>query len=308
MATTKLSRHLSVLNDRAFADFPAAAVSSARPTDIMSTDRNANLETRIVLDAQASRLVFFAQELFATGDKKSVARFAGEESLSIGAKTTVLADDGQLFTTLSTPIKFDTTQAAILVNSLLVKLPDNTVFRLAAYINPAAYAHRADFEALSARVFGSLKVGPRQVNRTAHTETPAVLGSAKKLSIDLPTDFALSTDQKYDFQVFNFHHYRPLGTPGREILTVYVGRHPSYFFREFGFERDDARLLKGNFLGKPVNWLHFANPTKALYVQEQQLDGSVLGPGLTLHVGMVGSTEVAIGELVKVASNISVAR
>ncbi|MDQ2770107.1 MAG: hypothetical protein M3Y54_06365 [Bacteroidota bacterium] len=301
-----LPNRLSLLNDRALASFPAAAVNSARATDIMSADRNANLETRIVLDEQPRRLVFFAQELFATGDKKTVVQFAEAEAAKIGAKTTVLADDGHLLTVLTTPLQPDSTQAAILVGSLLVKLPDNTVFRLAAYVNPAAYVRRSEYVALAARIFKSLQAGPRQLNRAAHAETLPVLGSPKKLRLQLPADYVVSVDQKYDFQVFIFHHYRPLDTPMHENLTVYVGRHPSYFFRSYGFERDEARLLKGEFLGQKVNWLHFANPAQAIYVQEQQLDGSALAPGLTLHVGMVGGSEAIIEELNRIAGGISV--
>ncbi|MBO2007630.1 hypothetical protein [Hymenobacter negativus] len=304
IATSPLDNKQSILNGRAFATFPSTALNSARPTDIMSADHNANLETRIMLDIQKMRLVFFAQELYALGDKKSVTQFVTEENQKSGAKITVLTDNGSLFSILSTPAAFDSTREAILVNSLLVRTNDNTVFRIAAYINPAAYDKREEFVKLTARVFETLTAGTRQNSRTAHTETLALANTKKKLKIVLPANYSVTSDQKYDFQVFLFHHYRNLGDEQRENLTIYAGSHPSYFFRNFKFERDEALIRKGNFLGKPVNWLHFANSGKNLYIKEQQVPSDNIAAGLILHVGMLGGSEDILDELTKIAAAI----
>ncbi|GAB3588758.1 hypothetical protein [Hymenobacter daeguensis] len=304
IAGSKLDNRQSILNGRAFANFPTAAENSARPTDIMSADHNINLETRILLDIQKMRLVFFAQELYALGDKKSITQFVAEDSKKSGAKTTVVADNGNLFSILSTPAAFDSTRDAILVNSLLVKTSDNTVFRIAAYINPAAYASRAEFIKLTARVFETITAGTRQNNRAAHTEILPVSNTKKKLKIFLPANYTVTTDQKYDFQVFVFHHYQPIGDEQRENLTIYAGSHPSYFFRNFHFERDEAQLVKGTFLGKPINWLHFTNFNNHLYIKEQQVPSDNIAAGLILHVGMLGSSESVLDELTKIAAAI----
>ena len=168
IANSKLDNKQSILNGRAFANFPTAAINSARPTDIMSADHNINLETRILLDIQKARLVFFAQEIYALGDKKSINQFIAEENKKSGAKTSVVADNGSLFSILSTPTAFDSTKEAILVNMLLVRTADNTIFKIAAYINPAAYGQRAEFIKLTARVFETLTAGSRQQPRGAY--------------------------------------------------------------------------------------------------------------------------------------------
>lgn len=302
IASSKLDNKQSILNGRAFATFPTAAINSARPTDIMSADHNINLETRILLDIQKMRLVFFAQELYALGDKKSVTQFAAEDSKKSGTKTTIIADNGNLFSVLSTPATFDSTQEAILVNSLLVRTTDNTVFRIAAYINPAAYDKREEFIKLTTHIFETLTAGTRQNSRAAHTETLAISTTKKQLKIVLPANYTVTTDQKYDFQVFLFHHYRNLGDEQRENLTIYAGNHPSYFFRNFHFERDEAQLQKGTFLGKPINWLHFANSEKHVYIKEQQVPSDNISAGLILHVGMLGSSENTLEELTKIAA------
>ena len=304
IAASKLDNKQSILNGRAFADFPAAAQNSARPTDIMSADRNNNLETRIVLDIKKMRLVFFAQELYALGDKKTLTQFTADDDKKTGAKTTVATDNKTLFSLLSTPTAFDSTQAAILVNSLLVRTADNTIFKIAAYINPEAYKKRVEFVKLTARVFRTLSAGTRLNNKDAHTETYKISGTTKSLKIPVPTNFSVTTDQKYDFQVFVFHHYQNIGIEQRENLTIYAGNHPSYFFRSFHFERDEAQLIKGNFLGKPVNWLHFMNPNNHLYIKEQQIPSDNIASGLILHVGMLADTENTLDELTKIASAI----
>lgn len=64
----KLDNKQSILNGRAFLLFPKDAKNEARSTDLMSAERNINQETRIVLNIENMKLVFFAQELYMFGD------------------------------------------------------------------------------------------------------------------------------------------------------------------------------------------------------------------------------------------------
>jgi hypothetical protein len=121
--TIKIDSKLSVLNDRAFFKFPTNATNIKRGVDIMSADPNANEETRIVLDIGDMRLVFFAQELFAFGDKELLTTISNQ-NVKDERTTKILADKDSLQSILSTPIKFDTTRNAILVNSLVVRTQD----------------------------------------------------------------------------------------------------------------------------------------------------------------------------------------
>lgn len=75
----KLDNKLSILNGKAFFNFPTAAKNEARETDIMSADHNINKETRIMLDIHDMRLVFFAQELYLIGDKILFAEVSKEK-------------------------------------------------------------------------------------------------------------------------------------------------------------------------------------------------------------------------------------
>ena len=67
-----LPNRVSILDGRAYLRFPAGAVSSARPVDIMSAKPDEQLETRVVMNFGEHRVVFFARELFRLADKQFV--------------------------------------------------------------------------------------------------------------------------------------------------------------------------------------------------------------------------------------------
>lgn len=304
-ADQPLPNRLSLLNDRAQLSFPAAAQASARPTDIMAADANANRETRVVLNEGANRLVFFAQDLYARGDKALITSVLTKKDAASKTTTTVLADDGRLLTVLSTPTTFDASQAAILVNTLTVKTPDNLVFQVGAYINPAAYPRRADYRKLTERVFRTLVAGRRAVPLAAHSETLPIFGTAKKFTFAVPANYGLTVDQKYDFQVFLLRPYAPFGSSAASHLLVYVGRHPSLLYKEYDLTREQLREVPGTFLGQPVKWLTHADAPKHTYLQEQLIAGDAIEPGLLLHVGLVADSPAALSELATVAASVA---
>ncbi|MGI4874078.1 MAG: hypothetical protein ACRYFX_23205 [Janthinobacterium lividum] len=302
LASQPLPKRLSLLNDRAFLSFPAAAQNMARPADIMAADPNANRETRVVLDVGDSRLVFFAQEAYALGDKALVTEVLARENAKTGAKTTTLTDDGHLLSLLTTPANFDAQKPAILLSMLTVKTVDNTVFQVAAYLNPAGYPRRNEFSQLAERVFRTLAAGPRTVPLAAHSETVTIFGTTRKISFALPANYSLTTDQKYDFQVIKVRAYAPFGSTSPGQLLVYVGHHPSLIYKQYDLTRDQLRQVPGTFLEQPVSWLTHADEARHIYLQEQLIAGEALQPGLLLHVGSVASTPTGLAELAKIAA------
>ena len=135
--TIKLDNKQSILNDKVFFQFPSKAVNSARQADIMSADPNTNKETRIMLDIDKMRLVFFAQELYVSSDNNLLSTVSKDDGVDF--KSRILTDKDSILSILTTPTKFDSTKNAILINSLLVKTQDNSVFKISAYINPDAF-------------------------------------------------------------------------------------------------------------------------------------------------------------------------
>lgn len=308
IATEKLPNKLSVLNGRAFFNFPQEAQNSARQVDIMSADCNTNLETRIVYDRRDMRLVFFAQELYAVGDKRLLTQVVTASNDKSKATTKILADNAKTFAILSTPTVFDEKADAILINSLLVKTVNSTIFQIQAYINPAANKKRGEFVALTERVFRSVEAGTRTNNRSAHSEVLDLFEGTKKLKIRLPADYSVTVDQKYDFQVVKFHQYRRFGARDFRTLLVYVGRHPSLMYRNFGFRKEQAKEVDGLFLGQPIRWMTFSDTAKGLYIKEQQVSGAQIEEGLILHVGMKSDQAAALDEMTRIIAGIELTK
>lgn len=295
IGSAALTNKQSILNDRAYFLFPTAAENKARGTDLMSADPNRNNETRIVLDVKDMRMVFFAQELYSVCSSNLLTHSLKDDRDDF--KSRILTDSDSLVSVLSTPLTFDTTQNAILMNTMLVKTADNSVFRISAYITPAAFREKDEFMKLSERVFSSLSKGSRKLNSKARTETWPVYEGAEKFSIAIPEGYIITKDAKYDFEVLKFRKISELGDTGFVSLIIYTGHHPSYFYTEQGFSSSQAEKIKGNFLDKKVDWLYFKDDKRKLYIKEQQVPYDKIGEGTILHVAMLADKVEAITEL-----------
>lgn len=295
IGSAALNNKQSILNDRAFFLFPAAAENKARGTDIMSADPNRNNETRIVLDVKDMRMVFFAQELYSICSGNLLTHALKDDRDDF--KSRVLTDSDSLVSVISTPLTFDSTQNAILVNTMLVKTADNSVFRISAYITPVAFKEKDEFLKLSERVFSSLSKGSRKLNSKARTETWPIYEGAKKFNIAVPDGYIITKDAKYDFEVLKFRKISEIGDTGFVSLIIYTGHHPSYFYTEQGFSSSQAEKIKGSFLDKKMEWLYFKDDTRKLYIKEQQLPYDKIGEGTILHVAMLADKPEAITEL-----------
>jgi hypothetical protein len=298
----KPDNKLSILNDKAFFQFPTDAKNVARQADIMSADPNANKETRIILDIDNQRLVFFARELYATSNDNLLETIS--KANSENAKTKTLTKQDSLLSILVTPSKFDSTQNAILINNLYVMTQDKTVFIIGAYINSAAFKYKDEFQKLSEKVFASLTKGNRKLNYKARIETLPIFDGKKKFSIALPNGYVITKDKKYDFEVLKFHKVRDMADTNWTSLTIYTGNHPPYFYSEYDFDGNDAVKKNSNFLNKNVEWLDFENAEKQFYLREQKIPSDQIEEGLIIHIAMLGNNQEAIYELTKIIENI----
>lgn len=302
--TMKLVNPLPVLNGKAVFSFPKNAKNLQREVDIMSADRNANEETRIMLDIKDMRLVFFVQELFALGEDRLFEKISADNQKD-GLVSRVLTDQNNLYSILSTPTSWDSTQNAILLNSLIVRTPDNTLFRVYALINPAAFKWKNQFQKLSEKVFQSLAPGTRQINLAARGEDHPVFGTDKWFHFQLPQNYVITSDQKYDFQVFNLRKYRPYSDTNWTNLTLYTGYHPHANYRDYGFRESDLEKQTGTFLGKPVNWFFFHIPDEHLFCREQIIPCNELQEDLLIHISQTSNLESALSELEQLVEKIT---
>lgn len=292
-----LKNEQSILNDRIFLAFPDSAKNVMRPVDIMSHDPNENKETRIVFDNGAERLVFFAQELFMLSNGLLLETMKKEKSEEFDFLHREIKSDSELTVIQSTPRKWNENQGGILVNSLVVMTEDSTLIRIDAYINPEAYkAQKDNYIELTKAVFKTIKKGTRLNNRNARTETHAIYGTDKSFVFDLPKNSCVNSDQKYGFQVFRVDYYTVLGDDTYRSVSVYVGRHPSYFHPDYGFRKPTDKQ-KTTFLGTTTDWLYFEDEAAAIYLKEQKIEMDAISEGLIVHVALVGGDAETVTEL-----------
>lgn len=298
----KIDNKQSILNGKVFFQFPTNAKNVARQTDIMSADPNTNKETRIVLDIDKQRLVFFARELYVTSDKNLLTTIAKDNSEN--AKTKLLTENDSLLSVLVTPKQFDSTQNAILINRLYVRTQDNSVFVIEAYINPEGFKNKDEFQKLSEKVFSTLTTGNRKLNFKARTDVLPIFGGKKKFAIALPDGYIITKDKKYDFEVLKFQKVKDISDTSWLSLTIYTGYHPSYFYEEYDFNENGAEKVHGHFLNNNIEWLYFKSAEKQLYLKEQKIQMPQIEEGLIVHIAMLGNSKTAIDELTKIIGNI----
>jgi hypothetical protein len=302
-----LGNKQSILNGRAFLYFPAEAKNEKRGVGIMSADPNENEETRIVFDTSDMRLVFFAQEPFAFADKDLFTTISKLDEKE-GYKTKILTDKDGLLSVLSTPTTFDSTATGIPVNTLSVVTPDNTLFRIDAYISPAGFKLIDQYQKLTENVFKTLTSGTRTVNRASRQEKLSIFGTDKSLTFNLPADYCITVDRQYDFQVFKLHKFQYYTDADWIQLIIYVGDFPSLVYKDYDLSESDGKKIKGMFLDKQINWLFFDISKKGLYDKEQVIACDHIAKGLKVHISMMSNQQKSLDGLTKIVEAIQVTK
>ena len=306
--TTRLEKQISILNGKAFASFPATAVVSPRVADIMAADPNENKETRIIFDIGNMKLVLFAQELFSLSGDRLFEDISKEEEPSFNFLRKELTNSDSFITVLSTPALFDTSAGAILVNSLLIKSPDNTVARIDAYININAFYLKDEFSKLTENIFKSLTKGNRRISLEAKEETYKIPGTSATFNFKLPKNYFVSLDEKYDFSIFKINKYKNLSDTTYTSITIYTGRYPTFFHKEYGFSDSVALKAKGTFLQKNIEWFYFKEDNQSFFLKEQIIPADELSQGLVMHVAVLSNKKEQLEELLKVAESVKIIR
>lgn len=307
--TVALTNRQAMLNSKYFLDFPVTAVNQQRPVDIMSTDRNINEETRIVLDNGDERLVVFAMELYSLADDATFEqKLNAEDNSKYGFNRQVIYNANGYLAVMSTPTLFDSTRSGILINTVMLKSPDGTVSSIGAMISPTAYKNKAYYTALTERIFRSFAPGTRTVELKAHKETVLLFGTKKTFRFQLPANHYLVVDQKYDFQVIKIKQYQPYGSDDWQGATIYLGHHPSWFYPDYGFEESAGKPQKGEFLGKKIEWLLFEDPSEKTVLKEQQIASDQVEKDLIVHIALYGATAADIEPLQQIVEGITLGK
>jgi hypothetical protein len=293
----KLDNKQSILNKRVFLHFPDSAKNLTRPVGIMSHDPNAEKETRIVFDNGAERLVFFAQELFLLGDDKLLESMKADKSEEFLFEYTELIKNKEITAIQTLPTKWDNTKGGILINSLTIMTKDNSLIRIDAYINPTAYESQKEiYIDLTKRVFNTIKAGKRFNNRKPRVEKHNILGTKKDFIFDLPKDYIIQIDQKYDFQVFRLKKYNYISDTTWQSISIYIGHHPSYAYPDYGFDNYTEKQ-NTEFLGLKTDWLYFEDNERKLFLKEQKIESDNIEKGIITHISLSSNSSETILKL-----------
>ncbi|MCF4970787.1 hypothetical protein [Nostoc sp. CMAA1605] len=209
----------------------------------------------------------------------------------------ILRDSAGLLAVLSTPLLYDSTQQAILVNSLTVQGPDNTVSRIDAYINPTAWKDKALYAKLTEKIFQTIANGTRRISLPARTETLAIPGTNASFSFVLPAGYFVNIDEKYDFAVFRIGKFKPLAADDYISLTIYTGHHPTLFHKEYGIPDSAMQKWQASFLQNKYDWLVFNDEKENFYLREQIIAGDAAEQGLLFHVALLTNKKDIMTEL-----------
>ena len=302
IADLKLDHKLEVLNNKASFLFPQAAFDVARKADIVSADPGGSSETRIMLDIGKMRMVVMAEELFVTSGKnllQVVSKINGA-----GYKTKLLVEKDSMLAVLRTPQKFDSTKNTILVNTMLVRTPDNSVFRISAFINLEGFKQKDDFVTLSERIFASIAKGTKRNYYVARIETIPIFDSKKSFLIRLPKGYVVTKNVKRDFEVLNFQKIKDIADTNAATLTIYTGFHPSWFHHDYNLDSSTAIKVGGKLLDKKIEWMYFKVEAKSFYLKEQKMPFDPVEKNLIIHIAMEASTPAAITELTTIVEAI----
>ena len=180
----KLSNTINVLNGNATLPFPEQAVIAGKQNVVKGEDGVLLSDTKIICDFLDARLIFFLQEMPSVGSElvESVAKADAQRSFT----TQMLIKTNSLQALVSTPIRFDSTQSAILINRLLVRSDDGVAFTVSAFVNQQGLKNKEQNQRLTERIFSGVMVVSQGKSRNALQEGFAVLSGKKEFSVNVP--------------------------------------------------------------------------------------------------------------------------
>lgn len=179
--TIRLDNKISVLNDKVVLSLPQKAFKIQNAKASSAGDD----ESWITWELADMKLLLFTQKLNSSEDNSVFEAVSKSDQVKM-FKTRILIDNSALKAMLSTPLKFDSTQSAILINRVLVRLEDGTVFTISAFISQPGFKIKEQYQKLTERSFINLKVKTGTNDDSTLKGVLAVLSGKKDYAINLP--------------------------------------------------------------------------------------------------------------------------
>lgn len=326
--TFKLDNKLSILNDRAYMFFPSTAKIEKSPVDI-------NWMTNILLEYEEIKLTFHFEELFMIGDSNLYTQVLhGEKKIfpekgytnllfytlnssNYDFKRKLLPNKEGLISILSTPQRYRTGDDQILINTLLVKTKDNSIFLAEVYVNQNGFKIKDQLTGLSEKVFQTLTNGMRTNNRNARVEyyKDKIFETNKYFTFSLPKDYVITT---MDYgEKFEIHKYTNFIDSNWSSFSIYPVN-PLTGIYDYGEELDlyglnslkDSMVRKeGRFLRVKVDWITYNSNSNKAFLKFENIDPNDIGiDGPYVHVFIATNSASSMEELTEILENIKLKR
>jgi hypothetical protein len=235
----ELGAPLALLAGRVLVRGPRGMADVPRPHNIMAAPPSAEIESRLFLDREGTRLVVFAEELLRTptDDLIGAVRAVVGEDYRVSA----LEVEAPLRAAIAIPRELDTSDEAVELAAVFTVTPDGLAQRVGFYVTPDA-AEDGGCERLALALAGTMTAGHRDI-----PDEPGARVLEGTIGIDLPADHWLLVEEGPDFSVYRVYPVLPLGV-GTGSLGIYLGGHPSLRSRE------GATRVAGRVAGRAVQW------------------------------------------------------
>lgn len=323
--TFKLDKQLSVLNNKATLSFPSIAKIKHSTNDV-------NLLTNIMLEFEDIKLTFHFVELFMLGDSNLLKQILKEEkqlfpakgytnllfytlnSSSYNFKRKILHHSDELLSVLSTPQLYRTGLENILINMMLVKTADNSIFLTEVYVNKIGFKIKDSLTVFSENILQTLQNGTRKNDRSKRVVyfKDEILDTKKYFRFKLPENYTVTVAD--NGERFTIHKYTNFVDSNWVTFSIYPVYPPMYEYGEepdmYGFDNTDNRIrVKGKFLKIKVDWITYSNEKKKAFLKEENIDPNDIGlKGPYIHVFMATNSASNMKEMTKILESIKLKR
>lgn len=230
------------------------------PESFMAAKQSEREQSRAFLEVANEKFVVLAEELFALAGP-DFERHLRQNILIEGRAARFdlekLALGGGLRGFLLSPKTLDLSDEAVLTLSVFVVQADDSVQKVAFYVNPALAKAEGAVRKLSKGCAMTLAPGTRGLGSQAGPRALSIAEVTKsnqaQLTVELPAGFIHSQRMSSDFIVHSLRRMTRIGEPPSKI-GIYVGRFPQFQYQGMGFPRSLIRKVPGRLLGKEMTW------------------------------------------------------
>ncbi len=294
----RLDTKIPVLNNKVSFVFPLGShtITTYRTTrtGINYPDR----ETFVQCKIGSITMTFRIEERMTFGDKKL---FEGIRTQK-GFITKVLTDKDGIYSELYVPIAHPRQQ----VGSLLVKMPDRTMFHVSAEISNEGYQFQDELSKLAEQVLKSLKVETRKTPLNEHTETWNIFETTKSFVATIPKNYGqdILEWKRNPSQTTTFQKYTDFGSKAWASVSIETGLKHNYEYRRWHYDSTQFKIKSIKFLGNNVDFMFFYKSKIGFQLAEAIIPRDDIKQGFKIHVSFITNEENSIKELIKLIESI----